>query len=208
MARPRPRLAPVTLATLPSSPEPAAITSASRSVPPAELPAQDLADGALRQRIHEPDLLRTLEPRESRLAEGDHVLGGGVGAVPQYDERARLLSHQWVGHAYDRRFRHGRKRVEGLLDFSRVDVESAANDEVLLPLDDVEESIGIQPTHVARVKPALADRTRGLLGILVVPDHHVRPLDTHLAHVARRHHSILIVLDRDLDAWDRLTYRS
>src|SRR5580765_7855820 len=62
----------------------------------AELFAQDLADRALGQRLHEADLLRALEAGESSLAERADLLRGRALAAPEHHEREHVLSHERV----------------------------------------------------------------------------------------------------------------
>jgi hypothetical protein len=64
--------------------------------------------------------------------------------------------------------------VEHLLDLPRVDVVAAADDQVLLPVHDVEVAAGVDPGQVTGVEPAVADRLGGGLGALPVALHHVR----------------------------------
>jgi hypothetical protein len=48
--------------------------------------------------------------------------------------------------------------VEDLLDLARVDVVAAADDHVLLAVDDEEVAVLVDAGHVARVEPAVLDR--------------------------------------------------
>jgi hypothetical protein len=82
--------------------------------------------------------------------------------------------------------------VEHLLDLPRVDVVAAANDQVLLPVDDVEVAVLVDPGQVTGVEPApirLPCPLHGLgggLGALPVAFHHVRPADDDLADLTLR----------------------
>src|SRR5688500_20257912 len=86
---------------------------------------------------------------------------------------------EWISDVFssyqdDRRLGDGGMRVEDLLHLARVDVEAAADDEVLLALDDVEEVVGVEAADVAGVQPAVAQRPRGLLREPVVAAHDVQ----------------------------------
>ena len=67
--------------------------------------------------------------------------------------------------------RVGEHRV---LDIPRIDVDAAADDQVLEPVDDVEVAVGVEPADVAGVQPAAAHRVRRL-GVGVPVAGHQRP---------------------------------
>src|SRR6266436_3347980 len=165
----------------------------------AELFAQDLADRALGQRVHETDLLRPLEAGQAALAERADVRGGRPLAAPEHDEREHALPHQLILHADHRGLGHLGVGVEDLFDLVRVDVESAADDQVLLALDDEEEAVLVEPAHVPGMQPPGPHRPRRLLRVAVVADHDAPPADADLAHLARGEPAVKIVQDRDLD---------
>src|SRR6266496_6026430 len=76
-------------------------------------------------------------------------------------------------HPDDRRLGDGRVLVEDLLDLPRVDVVAAADDQVLLAVDDEEVTLLVDPAHIAGVDPAGPDGVLGRLGPVPVALHAV-----------------------------------
>ena len=106
-------------------------------------------------------------------------------AVLEHDRRADLLAQLGVRDAEDGRLAYGRMLVEHLLDLARIDVVAAADDQVLLAVDDEEVAVLVDPCHVARDEPAVVgDRLGGRVGPLPVAVHHVVPTDLDLADLA------------------------
>ena len=106
-----------------------------------------------------------------------------------------------------RRPRRRRVRVEDVLDLARVDVVAAADDQVLLAVDDEEEAVLVDVAEVAGVEPAVGDRLGGGLAggrgsrvITLTP----RTTSSPTCSPARRQRAVLRVPDLDLDAADRL----
>jgi hypothetical protein len=75
---------------------------------------------------------------------------------------------------------------EHLLDLARVDVEAAAQDEVLLAVDDAQEAALVLGPQIAGAEPAVDDRRRRVVGALVVAGEDVVPADDDLADLAVR----------------------
>ena len=115
-----------------------------------------------------------------------------------------LAAH--LADTHHRRLGHRGVRVEHVLDLTRVHVEAAADDQVFLALDDVEEPVGVEPPDVAGVQPAVAQGARRLLGQAVVAEHHVRSAHADLTRVADGKRAVVVIEDRDLDAGERLAH--
>jgi hypothetical protein len=98
--------------------------------------------------------------------------------------------------------------VEHLLDLARVDVEAAAQDHLLLAVDDEEVAVLVDPRHVARVEPAVLDRLGGRIVLAPVALHHVRALDGDLADLALVDLLAVLVDDLHLHALDRRADRA
>ena len=81
--------------------------------------------------------------------------------------------------------RHDRAGVDDVLHRRGADVLAARrDDDVLLASGDVEEAVIVDAAQVAAVQPAvLLKHLGGELGLLVVAEEHVRPLDHHLVVV-------------------------
>src|SRR5215468_5974868 len=88
--------------------------------------------------------------------------------------------------AYDSGFQDRGVLVQHFLDLARIHVETAADDQVLLPIDDVEEAVAVLHSQIACVEPAVPDRVRGRVRALPVALHHIVPADGDLTDLAGR----------------------
>ena len=87
-------------------------------------------------------------------------------------------------------------RHQRLLDFARGNFLAGDDDQVFLSTRDVEEAVGIKPSEVAGLEPAIGrQRRRGFGGEIVIALHHHRAL-----------HPDLVIDDPDLHAGDRLAH--
>src|SRR5262249_56407122 len=86
--------------------------------------------------------------------------------------RAHLLAQRVVRDPDDRGLGDTRMLVQRLLALPRVHVEPAADDQVLLPVDDVEVAVVVLPAHVAGPEPAVRYRRGGRLWLAPVAPHH------------------------------------
>ncbi|OPY93201.1 MAG: hypothetical protein A4E73_00360 [Syntrophaceae bacterium PtaU1.Bin231] len=95
--------------------------------------------------------------------------------------------------------------VERLVDVARIDVEAAGDDHVLLAVHDVEIAVRVHRGDVAGVAPAVAERVGRLLGPVLVPFHHLGPLDDEFAALAGRHvlHAVVQIDDAAERVGDR-----
>ncbi len=109
---------------------------------------------------------------------GTQLLGGRVGAGGEGDERDRHLAGVHVRTTH--RLRGGDRRVgqQRVLDDRRVDVVTAADDQVLGSADEVDEAVVVDPGQVPGVQPAVAQ--------LAQPVQH-RPVGTPVGDVAGEH---------------------
>ena len=87
----------------------------------------------------------------------------------------------------DRHLGHGRVLVQRLLDLPRVDVVPAADDQLLLPVDDEEVAVLIDPGQVPGAEPAVGDGGCGRVRLAPVALHDVVAADRDLADLALRH---------------------
>ena len=99
--------------------------------------------------------------------------------------------------------------VEDLLDLARVHVVAAADDQVLLAIDDEEVPVLVGLGDVAGLEPPLAvDRLGRRVRSVPVALHHVVSADHDLADLAGRHVVAVVIDDLHLDALDRRTDRT
>src|SRR5829696_7900146 len=173
-----------------------------------DLALEDLARRALGQLVGEPQPARVLVGGDALLDEVAHVVLTRVRALLEHDRRADLLAHLLVGHRHDRGLGDGGVLVEHLLDLARVDVVAAADDHVLLAVDDEEVAVLVDLRHVPGAEPAVAHDLLG--GVLAVPValHHVVALDRDLADLALLDLVAVVVDDLHLDALDRRADRA
>ena len=108
------------------------------------------------------------------------------GTVAHTDHGAHLLAHALVGDADGRGLGDVGVLVEGGLDLGGVDVLTAADDDVLQPVDDVEEAFVIEPAEVAGEEPAVAEGSGRGLGVVEVAPHDSGPSQPDLADIAAR----------------------
>ena len=109
-----------------------------------------------------------------------------------------------MGHGDDRGLADGLVLVEDLLDLARVHVVAAADDQLLLAVDDEEVAVLVDLGHVAGLEPAvLVDGLLRLLLALPVALHHVVALDGDLADLALVDLVAVVVDHLHLDALDR-----
>src|SRR5260370_3229447 len=105
-----------------------------------------------------------------------------------------------VWHADDGCQAHGRVGHQHLFDFTWVDVEAAANNHILHPVDDVEIALFCAPPDVPGVDPAMAHRFGGGFWAFVIALHHVVPPDSDLPYFAGLHVLVVRIDQAYLDA--------
>ena len=128
-----------------------------------DLASQDLAGRSLGQLVDDPDGAGVLVGGQALLGERLQLLLVDVVAVLERDRGADLLAQVVVLDADHGDLGDGLVLVERLLDLARVDVVAAADDQVLLAVDDEEVAVLVLLGHVAGEEPAVLD---GLLGVL------------------------------------------
>src|SRR6185369_867205 len=195
---PRPRLPPLTSATMPSSgrlPAPlpadatvAVVASVSMTrvtgvdlacrggVPLGEQPAKDLARRGPRDAVGELDLTHPLVAGYALGHPRHQLLRRCRG--PQHDEGLGHLPGQHVGPADDRRVRHRRMGQHDALELGRRHLVSLVLDQLLDPVGHVEPPGLVGGDDVTGVDPSVGvDRRRGSPGIAEIPPHGARRAD-------------------------------
>src|SRR5271166_2450057 len=135
------------------------------------LAAQYLAGGALRQARHQPDKPRVLVRRHLLPGECAQFRGRGDCAPLERHGGTDLLAEFVMqdpdhGNLGDRRV-----LIQDLLDLARIDIEPAADDHVLLPVDNVEVAILVDSAEVTGAEPAAGNRRGRRLRLTPVPLH-------------------------------------
>src|ERR1700686_1553929 len=102
---------------------------------------------------------------------GDQIgLADGKAGFPG-DDRHDDFAPCRVWRSDDRRHMHCGMFVKHVLDVVRKNVLAAADDHVLLAVDDVEKTLFVEPAHVAEREEIAAPRARGRLRVIeVFPD--------------------------------------
>src|SRR3954464_4765022 len=139
----------------------------------ADLTFEDLARRPLRELVDEPDMARVLVRRDALLDEGAKLVGLQGLALLERDGRSDLLAERLVRDAHDGGFPDARVLVEDLLDLARGHVVAAADDQVLLAVDDEEVTVLVDTGHVAGVEPAAAHGLLGRVRALPVAPHDI-----------------------------------
>src|ERR1035437_5734072 len=169
-----------------------------------DLALHDLPRRPLGQPLDHVHGARVLVGRNPLLDEGDQLLGIDGLARLGRDHGVDLLAEFLVGHPDDGGLGHLGMHVDDLLDLARVDVEAAADDQLLLAIDDEEEAFVVDVADVTAVEPAVLDRLGGGLRLVPVAVHDVVALDHDLAALALRDLLVVLVEDLDVDSPDRL----
>src|SRR3954447_8060206 len=195
-ARPMPRLAPVMKTTWSLSPRSTlpllVVLMSVRHL--RERVAPHLAHPVDGQLVERDDALRALVRRQPLAGVRDERVA--VDVAGRHDERDDLLAPALGRHARDRDLRDGGMVLERRLDLARVDVEPAADDELLRAPGDLEAAVvGVDPAEVAGPEPAVAGQRVGRrVGPVPVAVEDLRPADEDLA---------VLGVEPDLDAGQR-----
>ena len=117
------------------------------------------------------------------------VSGGGLRRVLQDDERLDPLDLLLVGDPDDAGLRDVGVLVEDVLHLGGIDVHPGGFDHPLLAELEIEETVRVHRSDVARVEPEPpvrmgAERLRRLLGLIEVAQHHRRAVEADLPLLA------------------------
>src|SRR5262249_13954919 len=156
----------------------------------------DLAGRGLGQ-LTELDGRRRLEVGDVLLAELDDLGLGGLPAGLEGHEGLGPLAPFFIRDGHYRALHHARVPGHALLDLDGRDVLAARDDDVLLPVAQLDVAVRVPHPDVARVEPAAAEGLGGGVGLLevalghVVADHDYLAqrlaVARHVAHLAVHH---------------------
>src|SRR5690606_15084421 len=119
--------------------------------------------------------------RECASAPVFYFFAGDNGALDGHDAGADQFAQHLVREPDHDDVEHGRMRVQPVLDLARIDVEAAADDQLLAPADDVDEPRIIDDAEVAGQEIAvLVERLRRLARLPVIAFHDAGPTDRDL----------------------------
>ena len=80
-----------------------------------------------------------------------------------------------------------------IFDFVRIDVKTRHQDHIFFAIDDAQEPLFIHHRDIPGVQPAVFDNLIRRVRALPVAQHHLRPFNTELARLTRRHFVIIII---------------
>src|SRR5665811_306526 len=123
--------------------------------------------------IHHLDATRVLMPAQPFLRPVPQLHGIHSARLGGDHHGAYLLAALLIRYANNGHLRHGRMPHQDLLDLARVDVETAPDDQVLLPVDNRDEPVGVLLPDVAAAEPAVDDHLRGRLRVVEITGEHV-----------------------------------
>lgn len=132
----------------------------------AELSFEDLSGHVLRKGIDEFHPAGHLEPAEMLTTVGDDVLRRGGDTLAKDHHRAHHLPPGVVADTDRGRLGHTGVPIQGLFDRQRGDVLAATDNEVLFPVDDIDEALVVLPDQVAGAEPAVGEGTAVACGSL------------------------------------------
>ncbi len=125
------------------------------------------------------DLLRPFVVGEPLATEGEQVRLAH--RLAEHDRRRDLFAPRGMRHAEADRFRDLRMREQHFVDFPRRYFLAAAVDQLFDPADECQIAVCIEHALIAGPKPAIDERRRVRIRIVLVPANDVRALDDDLA---------------------------
>src|SRR6266849_49495 len=161
----------------------------------------DLPGGCLREVLDHVPARGHLEWSQPFSAVLFHLAEIHVGS--QYEHGMNLFAANLVETADDGSGLDTRVLEQYVLDLARVDVLAAANDHVLLAVDEEVVAVLVDVADVSGVQPSAAKCLGSCLRIAEIAQHDVRAAEADLAELALRDLVVLGVDHRDVLAADR-----
>ena len=134
----------------------------------------------------------------------------GIRAGMSDHECKRGFAPAIMGHTDHGHVAHRRMFADHLLEIARKDIEAAADDHVLLAIENRQEAVFVEPPDIARADegaPALItpDEFRGFLGLAVIALHHAGAVTRDFADFAAWQRAASLIKDADFEAQHRCT---
>ena len=108
------------------------------------------------------------------------------------------LAPLFMGYTDHCGHQHSRMAVECRLDLVGIDIESATDDHVFLTVDNVEETMLIDATHITRLPETVLELSGCLLGAAEIAQDNGPGAQPDLTGFAARHSCAIIVHDLHL----------
>src|SRR5262245_11653829 len=173
-----------------------------------ELPLEDLAGGADRQRIAELDSTRVFVGGELLAAPGEQLLLRDRRPRLAHDEGLDFLPEPLVRDADNGNERDSGMSHHHLFEFTWIHIHARPDHHVLLAVDDREVPVRIERPDIAGMEPPVPHDFSGRVRPVVVALHDVRSADHDLAALPRRHRPAAVVDAAHVDTEDRLPHRA
>ena len=151
-----------------------------------------------RQTVEQMNLFRDLVLGQSAFAVAQQrfqvQLGAGIGD----HERRHRFAPVRVGQADHRHLADTGVRLDGVLHLRGVHVHAAADDHVVLAVQQIQVTVRVHPSDVAGVQPAVHQRFGAFLRQAVITEHVVWRASRHFAAFTRGHRFSVAIDDTDL----------
>ena len=105
----------------------------------------------------------------------------------------------FIGQAHDRCLDDALVREQHVLDLARIDVVAAADEHVVLAVENVDEAVLVHASDVAGMEPTVAESLGGLFRAVPVTGHELGAAADDLALLAGGHRPVVIVEDCHVD---------
>src|SRR5207302_3946986 len=131
--------------------------------------------------VGELDAARNFEIGERSSAICDQLISSK--SFPRLENHAGLydLTPLWIRYSENRHFTNCRMRVNDGFDFAGVNVLPAGDDHVLQTIENVEVSVGVLITNVARSEEAVSEREFSFFRLVPITAHDIRAASDQLA---------------------------
>ncbi len=86
-------------------------------------------------------------------------------------------------------------KLKHFFNFTRVNIHSSAYNQILLPIDDLDETLIIHGCHVSSVEPSFAQHPSGFLRLLPVSLHDLGSPQSEFAHLIERERAATVRVD-------------
>src|SRR6266436_2702050 len=131
------------------------------------------------------------------LAMGEYSILVEQFTVLEDDNGFHRLTPLLIGHSNNGALPDLRQRHDSPFDFPAIYVEPAADDHVLLAIDDIDVPVLVHIANVTGVVPAVRPDLCSGLGQVVIPARHQRSARHDLSALARRKNLAVVVHDRN-----------
>src|SRR5262249_18503234 len=145
------------------------------------------------------DALGALVTRDACFAVGDQIRLTDTLATPETHNTLDRLNPFGIRNSNHRDISHGRMTRQSLFHFPAVNILTAGNAHVFLPVDQIQITQLVKHTDVTGVIPTVANGFNGGVSVIPIGIEHRRRSDNHLARCPDRHSVTLIITQLEVD---------